>query len=101
MIRQFSLMLATAATVGAAAFTPSIASAHDYGYGPGSDVRRDVQDIRRDRADLRRDRQDLRRDLATGHYGAAERDIQDIRRDRQDLRRDYRDLNHDLYRRGY
>jgi hypothetical protein len=97
MVRNFALILATAAAVGGAAFTPVVASA-----GPlDREIRSDVRDIRRDRADLRHDYQNLGRDVADGRYGAARREMTDIRHDRQDLRRDYRDLGRDVYRRGY
>jgi hypothetical protein len=97
MVRKFALMLATAAAVGGAAFTPVVASA-----GPlGSDIRSDIRDIHRDRVDLRHDYQNLGRDVANGRYGAAHRELTDIRHDRRDLRRDYRDLGRDVYRRGY
>jgi hypothetical protein len=99
MVRKFVLTLATAAAVGGAAFSPTIASADWYGYRHGADVRADQRDIHRDRADLRRDYRELRRDLWTGRYGAAQRELADIRRDRRDLHRDRRDLFSD--RHGY
>jgi hypothetical protein len=101
MVRKLALTLATAATVGAAAFIPTVASAGGYGYGPGEEVRSDFPDIDRDHAILRRDYEALGREVAHGRYGAARRVEDEIDRDRRELHRDYRELGHDLYRRGY
>jgi hypothetical protein len=97
MVRKYALMLATAAAVGGAAFTPVVASAGSL----GKDIRSDIRDIHRDQVDLRRDKRELGRDVATGRYGAAQRELTDIRRDSRDLQRDYRDLGRDVSRRGY
>jgi hypothetical protein len=98
MVRNLVLMLVTAATVGSAAFTPSVASAGWYGDRHRADIRADRRDIDADRRDLQRDRADFRRDfrdLRFGRFGDASRDLADLRRDRQDIRRDQRDLRRD------